>query len=131
MERRKNVGHSARPQKDFNPDSRVSGPAGLTEFRRTLDLVEQHLLGPTGDVTPELSLSRAIDDAVGFHFIRDRRLYREHVLPYREQRAGYPDRQSFRSSGDGEPIRLHEELPGLETNPGVLVAGRFGTRRAG
>ena len=129
MERRKNVGQW--PPADLTSNSQPPEPAGLTQFRRTLDLVEQHLLGPTGDVMPELSISGAIGDVVGFRFTRDRRLHLEHVLPYREQRAGYPDRPSFRSSGDAEPTRLHEELPGLEANPGVLIAGRFGTRRAG
>ena len=67
-------------------------PAGFTHFRGTLDIVEQHLLGPRGHVMPALSLSpAAIDDVVGFRFMRDRRLYREHVLPYRERRAGYPN----------------------------------------
>ena len=65
---------------------------------------------------PALSLSEAVDEVVCFRFTRDRRRYLAHVLPYREQRAGYPrfSRDSFRSHGT-QPVST-SELPDLSRN---------------
>jgi hypothetical protein len=101
------------------------------EFHRTVGLVLQHLLGTTGHVMPELFVSGAIGDVVGFRFTRDRRLYLEHVLPYREQRAGYYARTSLRANVDGGSSRVVEESPDIERPSAIPIAGSFGTRRAG
>ena len=68
------------------PTSRLDGLAGLKHFRGTLGLVEQHLRVPT---TPEMSLSRSIDDGIRFRVRSDRRRDLVNVLPYRERRAWY------------------------------------------
>ena len=70
-----------------------------------MELVEQHLAGPRGEVMPTLYSAQATDagaDAsvvveVGFRFPRDRRCYLEHIVPFRERRAGYPSRRRARS----------------------------------
>jgi hypothetical protein len=42
---------------------------------------------------------RDSEDVVGFRFTSDRRRYLDHVVPFRERRAGYPTRRraSFES----------------------------------
>ena len=100
MEPRRNVGRFGRHRTAPRSPSEAPEPAGLADFRGALSLAEDHLVGPRGHVMPALSLSEAVDDVVCFRFTRDRRRYLAHVLPYREQRAGYPrfDRNSFRSA---------------------------------
>ena len=66
---------------------------------------------------PALSLSPNVDDVVAFRFIRDRRRYLAHVLPYRERRTGYPryGAAPLRSRGDTCTVSTGE-LPELQRN---------------
>lgn len=113
VERARNVGYCARRTKAVRGDPSVPETAGFTQFRDTIELVEQHLAGPRGEVMPTLYSQRSTDadlvSEVGFRFPRDRRCYLEHIVPFRERRAGYPTRQRTRSrcerdasSNDGE-----------------------------
>jgi hypothetical protein len=86
----RNVGQRGRYRTDPALNSEATQHGGLAHFRSTLNLVEEHLQGPRGHVMPALSLSPAGEDVVCFRFIRDRRRYLVHVLPYRERRDGYP-----------------------------------------
>ena len=116
MEQR-NVGRWGRHRTDLTSNSQVPEPAGLTDFRGTLDLVEDHLQGPRGHVMPALSLSPDVEDVVAFRIIRDRRRYLAHVLPYRERRTGFPryGREPLRSRGDIRTVSMGE-LPELQQN---------------
>ena len=115
--KQRNVGRWGRHRTDFVPNSELAEPGGLGDFRGTLDLVEGHLQGPRGHVMPALSLSPDVDDVVAFRFIRDRRRYLAHVLPYRERRTGYPryGGEPLRSRGDTCTVSK-EELPELQRN---------------
>ena len=117
MDQRTNVGRWRRHRSDLTPNTQIPEPAGLVQFRGALDLVEEHLQGPRGHVMPALSLSQASDDVVGFRFIRDRRRYLAHVLPYREQRAGYlrSGRELVRSRADAYAVSGGES-PDLRRN---------------
>lgn len=115
--KQRNVGRWGRHRPDLAPNSELAEPGVLADFRGTLDLVEGHLQGPRGHVMPALSLSPDVDDVVAFRFIRDRRRYLAHVLPYRERRTGYPryGGEPLRSRGDTCTVSK-EELPELQRN---------------
>jgi hypothetical protein len=74
------------------PDFRTttSEPSGLEAFREVLDLVDAHLSSARAHLMPALAISGASDEVVGFQFIRDRRRYLAHVIPFRERRKGHP-----------------------------------------